>query len=77
CNLKRRFPWRCPIEPVLLLLTGAGLYVGWNIGANDTANCIGTTLGCGLISFTPPESSGDGRSRMWHLFGVQITKGSS
>jgi len=30
-------------------LLGAGLYVGWNIGANDTANCIGTTLGCGLI----------------------------
>jgi PiT family inorganic phosphate transporter len=25
--------------------------VGWNIGANDTANCIGTTVGCGLISF--------------------------
>jgi len=32
-------------------LLGAGLYVGWNIGANDTANCIGTTLGCGLIPF--------------------------
>jgi PiT family inorganic phosphate transporter len=30
---------------------GAGAYVGWNIGANDTANCIGTTVGCGLISF--------------------------
>jgi PiT family inorganic phosphate transporter len=29
----------------------AGAYVGWNIGANDTANCIGTTIGCGLISF--------------------------
>lgn len=25
--------------------------MGWNIGANDTANCIGTTLGCGLVSF--------------------------
>ena len=30
---------------------GAGAYVGWNIGANDTANCIGTTVGCGLIQF--------------------------
>jgi len=30
---------------------GAGAYVGWNIGANDTANCVGTTLGCGLLSF--------------------------
>ena len=29
----------------------AGAYVGWNIGANDTANCIGTTIGCGLLSF--------------------------
>ena len=33
------------------MLLSAGGYVGWNIGANDTANCIGTTVGCGLISF--------------------------
>jgi PiT family inorganic phosphate transporter len=39
------------IELALLLLLGPGAYVGWNIGANDTANCIGTTVGCGLISF--------------------------
>lgn len=40
------------IEPIsILLLLCAGGYVGWNIGANDTANCIGTTVGCGLISF--------------------------
>lgn len=39
------------IEPILFILIGAGVYVGWNIGANDTANCIGTTVGCGLISF--------------------------
>ncbi len=39
------------IEPLLFILLGAGIYVGWNIGANDTANCIGTTIGCGLISF--------------------------
>lgn len=30
---------------------GSGAYVGWNTGANDTANCIGTTVGCGLITF--------------------------
>lgn len=32
-------------------MLGAGFYVGWSIGSNNTANCIGTTLGCGLISF--------------------------
>lgn len=36
---------------ILFFLLGAGAYVGWNIGANDSANCIGTTVGCGLISF--------------------------
>ena len=39
------------IEPILLFILAAGSYVGWNIGANDTANCVGTTVGCGLISF--------------------------
>lgn len=36
---------------MLLVILGAGAYVGWNIGANDTANCVGTAVGCGLISF--------------------------
>ena len=39
------------IELIFIFLLSAGAYVGWNIGANDTANCIGTTVGCGLISF--------------------------
>lgn len=34
---------------VLLLLVG--VYVGWNIGANDTANCMGIPVGSGLISY--------------------------
>jgi PiT family inorganic phosphate transporter len=29
----------------------AGAYVGWNIGANDAGNCIGTTVGSGLLSY--------------------------
>ncbi len=32
-------------------MLAAGAYVGWNIGANDTANCIGASIGCGLLSF--------------------------
>lgn len=39
------------IELILFFILGAGVYVGWNIGANDTANCIGPTVGCGLLSF--------------------------
>lgn len=35
---------------IYLLLLG-GVYVGWNIGANDSANCIGTVVGAGLIRY--------------------------
>jgi PiT family inorganic phosphate transporter len=35
----------------LTILFAAGAYVGWNIGANDAANCIGTSVGSGLLSY--------------------------
>ncbi len=36
---------------IAIILTVAGFFVGWNIGANDAANCIGTTVGARIISF--------------------------
>jgi len=35
----------------LILLLLAGFYVGWNIGANDAGNCIGTAVGSGLLTY--------------------------
>lgn len=36
--------------PLAILLI-AGAYVGWNIGANDAGNCVGTTVGSGYLSY--------------------------
>ena len=34
----------------MLALSG-GVYLGWALGANDAANCFGTAVGSGVISF--------------------------
>ena len=36
---------------LIILIVVAGLYVGWNIGSNDSGNCIGPTIGAGLIRY--------------------------
>ncbi len=37
-------------NPVIVLLVIAGLYMAWNIGANDLANAMGTSVGSGALS---------------------------
>ncbi len=37
-------------DPVVIALGLAGLYMAWNIGANDLANAMGTSVGSGALS---------------------------
>ena len=35
----------------LIVLLLAGTYLGWNVGANDAGNCLGTVVGSGMLSY--------------------------
>ncbi|MEC7839233.1 MAG: inorganic phosphate transporter [Chlamydiota bacterium] len=37
---------------LLILVLAAGLYMAWNIGANDVANAIGTSVGSGALKLS-------------------------
>lgn len=39
------------MEFITLAIIFCGLFVGWTIGANDAANCLGTSVGAGLIDY--------------------------
>lgn len=38
------------MELATIILVLVSLYIGWNIGANNAANCMGTSVGAGIIS---------------------------
>ncbi|MDD2778167.1 MAG: inorganic phosphate transporter [Methanocellales archaeon] len=37
-------------DPFIIAIFAAGLYMAWNVGANDLANAMGTTVGIGTLS---------------------------
>lgn len=39
------------IELIAIVALLAGFYAAWNIGANDSANCVGTAVGGNILSY--------------------------
>ena len=38
-------------QPVVVVAVAMGFYMAWNIGANDVANAMGTSVGSGSLTF--------------------------
>lgn len=38
------------MDIITILIVICGIFVGWTIGTNDAANCMGTSVGAGLVS---------------------------
>ena len=39
------------IELIAIAVLFAGFYVAWTLGANDSANCVGTAVGGRILSY--------------------------
>jgi len=38
-------------QPIVIVAVAVGFYMAWNIGANDVANAMGTSVGSGALTF--------------------------
>lgn len=63
------------LDPLIIAIFAAGLYMAWNIGANDLANSMGTTVGIGTLSLKQAIALGGVMSFSGAvLFGSRVTE---